>query len=184
MTKIIVCEFLTLDGVMEASEQWQPPYVSPDLAEAMTAHINGADGTLLGRVTYDMFASYWPLQTNNEFGIADKLNREPKYVVSSTLKETTWQNTTIIKGNVVEEITKLKQQPGGYLRLVGSATLAQSVMQANLVDEFWLLVHPIVRGSGKRLFDGHLEQTSWQQIEVKPFNSGVVLLRYQVERKT
>ena len=184
MTKIIACEFLTLDGVMEASEQWQPPYVSPDLAEAMTAHINGADGTLLGRVTYDMFASYWPLQTHNEFGIADKLNREPKYVISSTLEEATWQNTTIITGNVVEEITKLKRQPGGYLRLVGSATLAQSLMQAGLIDEFWLLVHPIVRGDGKRLFAGGIEHASLKQVEARPFSSGVVLLRYEVQRKT
>jgi dihydrofolate reductase len=183
MTKIIACEFLTLDGVMEASEQWQPSYVSPDLAETITAHINGADGTLLGRVTYEMFAGYWPSQTHNEFGIADKLNSEPKYVVSSTLQEAVWQNTTLIKENVVEEITKLKQQPGGYLRLVGSATLTQSLMQAGLIDEFWLLVHPIVRGNGKRLFDKGLEQTSLKQVEVKPFSSGVVLLRYQIERK-
>ena len=181
MTKLIACEFLTLDGVMEASEQWQPSYVSPDLADTMTAHIQGADGTLLGRVTYDMFAAYWPLQTQNEFGIADKLNREPKYVVSSTLKDAAWQNTTILAGNVTEEITRLKQQPGTYLRLVGSATLTRSLMQAGLVDEFWLLVHPVVRGIGKRLFDKGLDQTSLQQVEVKPFSSGVVLLRYQAE---
>lgn len=184
MMKIIACDFLTLDGVMEASEQWQPSYVSPDLAEAMSAHIHGAAGTLLGRVTYELFAGYWPLQTHNEFGIADKLNREPKYVVSSTLHEAAWHNTTIITGSVTGEITKLKQQSGGYLRLVGSATLAQSLMQAGLIDEFWLLVHPIVRGDGKRLFAGGMEQASLKQVEARPFSSGVVLLRYEVQRKT
>ena len=183
MSKIIACEFLTLDGVMEASEQWQPPYVSDDVAAEMTAHINGADGTLFGRVTYNMFAQYWPTQKNNEFGIADKLNSEPKYVVSSTLQSPTWNNTTVIRGNVSEEIKKLKREFGGYLRLVGSAMLAQSLMQAGLIDEYWLLVHPLVRGSGKQLFAEGMEQTHLKQIEAKPFSSGVVLLRYQPERK-
>ena len=179
MTKIVACDFLTLDGVMEASEEWQPKFVSPDLADTMTEHIQAADGTLLGRVTYEMFASYWPLQTHNEFGIADKLNREPKYVVSSTLHEATWKNATIISGNVVEEITRLKEQPGGYLRLVGSAKLTQSLMQAGLIDECWLLIHPVVRGRGKRLLDKGFEQATLLQVEVKSFTSGVVLLRYQ-----
>ncbi len=166
---------------MEASEQWQPSYVSPDLAEAMSAHIHGAAGTLLGRVTYDLFAAYWPLQTHNEFGIADTLNREPKYVVSSTLQEAAWHNTAIISGNVAEALTALKQRPEGHLRLVGSATLAQSLMQLGLIDELWLLVHPLVRGRGKRLFDEGLEHTSLRQVEATSFSSGVVLLRYQVE---
>jgi dihydrofolate reductase len=181
--KIIACEFLTLDGVMEASEQWQPPYVSDDVAEEMSTHINGSDGSLFGRVTYDMFAQYWPTQKNNEFGIAAKLNSEPKYVVSSTLQKPTWNNTTLIKGNVEEEISKLKEQSGGYLRLVGSATFAQSLMRAGLIDEYWLLVHPLIRGSGKRLFEGELKQAPLKQLEAKPFSSGVVLLHYQPENK-
>ena len=183
MTKIVACDFLTLDGVMEASEEWQPSYVSPDLASTMTEHIHGADGTLLGRVTYEMFSAYWPLQTQNEFGIADKLNSEPKYVVSSTLRNATWENTTVISGNLIEEVTKLKQQRGGYLRLVGSATLTQSLMEAGLVDECWLLLHPVVRGKGRRLLDKGFERTALQQVEVKSFTSGVVLLRYKAERK-
>ncbi len=81
MRKLIVSEFLTLDGVMEAPEQWQPPYVSDDVAEEIRAEIHAAEASLLGRVTYEIFAAYWPLQTNNEFGIADKLNRERKFVV-------------------------------------------------------------------------------------------------------
>lgn len=179
MRKLIVCEFLTLDGVMEASEQWQPAYLTDDVTAELTSHIQGADGSMLGRVTYELFASYWPLQTQNEFGIADKLNREPKYVVSSTLQKADWNNTTLIKGNVTEEIRKLKQQPGGYIRLVGSATLAQSLMKAGLIDEYWLLVHPLVLGSGKHLFNEGMEKTPVKQVEAKRFNSGVVLLRYQ-----
>jgi dihydrofolate reductase len=179
MTKITVAEFLTLDGVMEAPEQWQPSYVSDDVAEEIQSHINAADGSLLGRVTYEIFASYWPLQTHNEFGIANKLNSEPKYVVSSTLQKADWNNTTLIKGNVVEEIRKLKQQPGGYIRLVGSGTLAQSLMQAGLIDEYWLLVHPLAIGRGKRLFQEGMNKMPLKQVEARTFRSGVILLGYQ-----
>ena len=99
--------------------------------------------------------------------------------MSSTLHEATWENTTIISGNVVEEIARLKEQPGGCLRLVGSAKLTQSLMQAGLIDECWLLIHPVVRGRGKRLLDKGFEQATLLQVEVKSFTSGVVLLRYQ-----
>lgn len=128
---------------MEASEEWQPPYVSEDVGEAIQTSIQTSDAALLGRVTYQMFAAYWPTQTQNEFGVADKLNSQPKFVVSSTLDKAEWNNTTVLKGNVVEEIRRLKQQPGGDIRLSGSATLAQSLMQAGLVDEYWLLCIPL-----------------------------------------
>jgi dihydrofolate reductase len=179
MRKVIVAEFLTLDGVMEASEEWQPPYVSDDVAEEIRAEILGAEASLLGRTTYEIFAAYWPLQTHNEFGIADKLNSERKFVVSTTLERAQWNNSTLIKGNVVEEIRKLKQQPGGDIRIAGSATLVQSLMKAGLIDEYLLLVHPIVRGRGKRLFKDGMDTTALKLVETKSFSSGVVLLRYQ-----
>ena len=94
MRKLIMAEFLTLDGVMEASEEWQPPYVGEDVAEAIQRSIHASDAALLGRVTYQMFASYWSTQTKNEFGVADKLNSQPKFVVSSTLDTAEWNNTT------------------------------------------------------------------------------------------
>ncbi len=168
---------------MEASEQWQPPYFSDDVAEEIRAEIHAADGSLLGRVTYEIFAAYWPLQTHNEFGIADKLNSEKKFVVSSTLEKAEWNNSTLIKGNVAEEVRKLKQQPGGDIRVVGSATLVQSLMQANLIDEYWLLVHPLVLGRGKRLFRDGIETTPLKLVEAKAFRSGVVLLCYQPDNK-
>jgi dihydrofolate reductase len=179
MRKIIVAEFLTLDGVMEASAEWQPSYVGDDVAEEIKAAIHAAEASLYGRTTYEMFAAYWPSQTNNEFGIADKLNGERKFVVSNSLEKAEWNNSTLIRGKVVEKIRKLKQQPGGDIRLVGSATLAQSLMQTNLVDEYWLLVHPIVRGRGKRLFKQGMEPVSLKLVETKSFSSGVVLLRYR-----
>jgi dihydrofolate reductase len=179
MRKVIVTEFLTLDGVMEASEQWQPPYVSDDVAEAIKGVIHETDAALFGRVTYELFAAYWPLQTHNEFGIADKLNRERKFVVSSTLTTVDWNNSSLIKGDVAEEIRTLKEQPGGAIRVVGSATLVQSLMKANLIDEYWLMVHPLVLGRGKRLFNDGMETTGLKLVEAKAFSSGVVLLRYQ-----
>ena len=182
MRKVIVSEFLTLDGVMEASEQWQPPYVSEDVAEEIRADIHASEALLLGRVTYEIFAAYWPSQTNNELGIADKLNSEPKFVASSTLDKAEWNNSTLIKGNVVEEIRKLKQQPGGDIRIIGSATLVQSLMKEDLIDEFRLMVHPLILGRGKRLFNDGIETTGLKCVEAKAFSSGVVLLRYQPVR--
>jgi dihydrofolate reductase len=117
--------------------------------------------------------------THNEFGIADKLNSEPKYVVSSSLKKLAWNNSTLIKGNVEEEIRKLKQPSGGIIRIVGSATLVQSLMRTDLIDEYRLMVHPVVVGQGKRLFNGGTQMNDLKLIETKTFKSGVVLLRYQ-----
>ena len=181
MRKLVVSEFLTLDGVMEASEQWQPAYVTEDVAQAITADILGAGASLYGRVTYEMFVAYWPLQKHNEFGIADKLNSEPKFVVSSTLRKADWNNSTLIRANVVDAIRGLKQEPGGDIRLVGSATLAQSLMPTGLIDEYRLLVHPMVMGRGKRLFNEGLDKLRLKLVEARPFSSGVVLLRYQPE---
>jgi dihydrofolate reductase len=179
MRKIIVSEFLSVDGVMEAPENWQFPYVSDDLAKDIRTHILASDVLLLGRVTYETFAAYWPNQTNNEFGIADKLNSQPKFVVSSTLKKADWNNSTLIRGNVAEKITRLKQQPGGNIAITGSAALVQLLMQANLIDEYRLLVHPIVVGSGKRLFTDGIDTTALKLVETRTFSSGVVALIYE-----
>lgn len=179
MRKVIVYEYVTLDGVMESPDKWQLPYYSDDVAEFNKAQILAFDASLLGRVTYEMFASYWPLQTHNEFGIADKVNSTPKFVVSSTLKKAEWNNSTIIKKNVAEEITKLKQQSGGHIGITGSATLVQSLMQHDLIDEYRLMVHPVVLGSGKRLFRDGSDTKALKLVDTKTFSSGVVVLSYQ-----
>ncbi len=183
MSKIIVSEFLTLDGVMEAPEDWQFPYLSDDMSAFIQEQILALDAQLLGRVTYDIFAAYWPLQTNNEFGIADKLNRMPKYVVSSTLKKAEWNPSTIISGNVAEAVAKLKQESVGNLGITGSATLVQSLMEADLIDEYQLQVYPIVLGKGRRLFRDGMDKLPLKLVESKTFSSGVVALSYQPDRK-
>ncbi len=183
MGKVIVYEYVTLDGVMEAPEKWQFPYLSDDVAQAIKAQILDAGAILLGRVTYDIFAASWPSRTNNEFGVADKLNSAPKFVVSSTLEKVEWNNSTLIREDVAEEITRLKQQPGGNIVIIGSATLVQSLMHHDLIDEYRLLVHPIVLGSGTRLFPDGVNMTALKLLEAKAFSSGTVLLRYQSNEK-
>ena len=181
MRKLVVSEFITLDGIIEAPEKWQFPYLSEDVSEQIVAEIHSTESSLLGRITYDIFAASWPQRTHNEFGVADKLNSEPKYVVSSTLDKAEWNNSTLIKGNVEEEVRKLKQQPGGTIRIVGSASLIQSLMKTDLIDEFRLIVHPVIVGQGKRLFNNGIEATHLKLVEAKTFKSGVVLLSYQPE---
>jgi len=182
LRKIIVSEFLTLDGVMESPDKWQPSYVSDDVAETIQTQILGCGAMLFGRVTYEEFTAYWPLQTNNEFGIANKLNSMPKFVVSSTLEKAEWNNSTLIQENVLEGITRLKQQGDGDIQLTGSATLVQALMQSDLIDEFRFLVHPIVMGSGKRLFKDGMDTKALKLIESSTFSSGVVALTYQPDK--
>lgn len=179
MRKIIVSEFLSVDGVMEAPEKWHFPYISDDMADYTMEQIQATDVMLLGRVTYQAFAAYWPLQTNNEFGIADKLNSTPKFVVSSTLEKVEWNNSTLLNENFTQEITRLKQQGDGVIGITGSATLVQSLMQADLIDEYQLMVHPIILGSGMRLFKGEVDTTALKLVETKNFDSGVIVLTYQ-----
>jgi dihydrofolate reductase len=128
-----------------------------------------------------MLAPYWSALRNNEFGIADKLNSAPKYVVSSTMKKADWNNSTIIRDakRVVAEITRLKQQPGQKILIPGSATLVQSLMEAELIDEYRFLVHPIIMGRGKRFFKDGLPTTRLKLVKTKTLGLGVMLLCYQ-----
>jgi dihydrofolate reductase len=152
MGKIILGIDMTVDGVVESPDRWRFGFISNDLLSYDVQKINSLYGALLGRLTYEGFAAFWPTQKNNEFGIADKLNTLPKFVVSSTLKSADWNNSRIIRDNVEEEIIKLKKSSGGDIGITGSVTLAQWLMQRNLIDEYHLLVFPLVMGSGRRLF--------------------------------
>jgi dihydrofolate reductase len=186
MRKIVVWEFMTLDGIVEAPEQWVNDYHSPDVADFVKAQNLEPDALLLGRVTYEAFISFWPHQTNNEFGFADKLNQMPKFIVSSTLAKTEWNNSHLIKAagkaHLVNAITAMKQEPGGSIGLTGSPTLVQFLSEHDLIDEYRLLLHPIVRSSGQRLFkDGSVGNgmKTFKLVDCQPFSSGVVALSYQ-----
>jgi dihydrofolate reductase len=184
MRKLFVSEWVTLDGVFDAEtmEQWNSPYHSDERGEYIKEEILGSDALLIGRTTYELLAPYWSSLKNNEYGIADKLNSVPKYVVSSTLKKAEWNNSTIIKENVAGEIAKLKQQPGQDIRIAGSATLVQSLMEADLIDEYRFLVHPIIMGSGKPFFKDGMHMTRLKLVKTKTFSLGVILLCYQAPK--
>jgi dihydrofolate reductase len=181
LRKLIVSEWMTLDGVFDADsmKEWFEPYESQDRQEYIKENVLTSDAFLVGRVTYEMLAAYWPNHKNNEMGVADRLNSAPKYVVSSTLKKAEWNNSTIINEDVVEEITKLKQQPGQDILVFGSATLVESLMAANLIDEYRFLVHPIIMGSGKRFFRDEMVATKLKLVKTKTLAHGVTLDCYQ-----
>jgi dihydrofolate reductase len=181
MRKVIVVEFVSLDGVMESPEKWHFPYFNDEMGEAIGAAMAAADAMLLGRVTYQEFAAYWPGVSSEDQPFADHMNNTPKYVVSTTLEEPLeWQNSALIKGNLPEEISKLKQQPGKNIAITGSATLVQSLVQDDLLDELGLMVHPVVLGSGKRLFEqGGGDPKALTLVDSKTFSTGVVYLTYQ-----
>jgi dihydrofolate reductase len=181
MGKLIVSEWLTLDGVFDGDTmaQWFMPFDSEDRRKYIINTMLACDAILFGRKTYEMLAPYWSPLKNNEDGLADKINSVRKYVVSSTLEKADWNNSTIIKENVVEEITKLKQQPDQEIHIEGSATLVQSLIEANLIDEYRFLVHPIISGSGKRFYKDGMNTSGMKLLKTETLDKGVVLLFYQ-----
>ncbi|CAG0970404.1 dihydrofolate reductase [Methanosarcinales archaeon] len=197
MRKIIVSEFLTLDGVMQAPGSpdedrsggfehggWQLPYFDDIFAKAIIEGLTVAGGFVLGRKTYEIFASYWPTAPAEEQAFAGPLNNLPKFVVSKTLREPlAWKNSTLIAGDVVKEVAKLKQQAGNDLRVIGSGELVQTLMKHDLVDEYDLMIHPLVLGSGKHLFrEGSIKQTL-KLLDFKTSSKGVMKLKYETEKK-
>lgn len=180
MPKLIVTEFLSLDGIME-NPAWTAPYWNDETAAFKGAETSAGEVLLLGRVTYQAFASAWPNRTDEDPG-AHYFNNTLKYVVSTTLNTLEWNNSKLVKGDLVTEINKLKQQDGPDMVVHGSATLAQSLIQHDLVDRIRLLVYPVVLGAGKRLFSDNTQATL-KLVEAKPFSTGVVSLVYEPNRK-
>jgi dihydrofolate reductase len=183
MTKIIYGADMTLDGVVEGPDRWRFDYISPELQQYDQSKVNSLDAMLLGRKTFEGFAAFWPTQTHNEYGIADKLNSALKFVVSSTLKEADWNNSSIINGvDLGREVQKLKEQLSGDIGITGSISVAQELMQRNLIDQYDFLIFPLVLGSGRRLFNGGTNMPM-ELVETKSFGRGVVLSRYKPARK-
>jgi dihydrofolate reductase len=178
MRKIVAGLFISLDGVVEAPDQWHFPYFNDEMGEAVGSQIAAADTMLLGRRTYQEFADYWPHQPS-DVEPADYMNNTPKLVVSTTLKTVEWQNSTLINGDVRQELSRLKQLPGKNLAITGSGTLVRSLLRDGLLDELRLLVHPIVVGSGKRLFDDIGGQVALKLVDTQTFSTGVLSLTYE-----
>ena len=186
MRKIIVSEFVTLDGVMEdpgGAEKfeyggWTMQYFNEEIGKFKLDELFASDTLLLGRVTYQGFAEAWPGKTDEQ-GFADRMNSLPKFVVSTTLEEVGWNNSRLIKENIAEEVSKLKQQHGQDILVYGSGILLKTLMQHDLIDEYRLMVFPVVLGKGKRLFRDGNGKTVLKLVGTKTFKSGVVLLQYQ-----
>src|SRR5436305_1025151 len=166
MRKVIVSEFVTLDGVMEdpggaegfKHGGWSFQFGSADQQQFKVEELFKADALLLGRVTYQGFAAAWPTMPGTG-AYGERMNSLPKYVVSTTLKTVEWNNSKLIKQNVAEEVAKLKQQPGQNILVFGSGQLVQTLIEHDLVDQYNLLVHSVVLGSGKRLFQDGSQAT-------------------------
>jgi dihydrofolate reductase len=179
MRKIVAGLFISLDGVYESPDKWHFPYFNDEMGQEVGAQMGAADTMLLGRQTYEEFAAYWPSQPS-DVPPADFMNNTPKVVVSTTLAAPLdWQNSTLIGGNVTEELTRLKQQPGGNIGITGSGALVRSLLRDGLLDELHLLVHPIVIGKGKRLFDGDPGQIPLKLTDSRTFSTGVIALTYE-----
>jgi dihydrofolate reductase len=181
MRKVVVTEFMTLDGVMESPHEWSSPYWNDDIARFKNDEIFAADALLLGRVTYDGFAVAWPGRKGKD-KFADRINSMPKYVVSKMLHRGSWENTTIIKDNIGDQIRKLKKAEGKDILVYGSATLVNFLMKQELVDHYQILVYPIVLGKGKKMFQpGTMGKLNL--VKSTSYKSGVVLLEYQTQKE-
>jgi dihydrofolate reductase len=190
--KLIVGAFVSMDGVMQGPGGpdedrdggfdlggWLVPYADEDMGKFMVESITSTDGLLLGRKTYEIFAAHWPLVTDENDPIATKLNTMPKYVASRTLDKVEWNNSTLLKGDVAEAVAELKRQPGGVLQTQGSADLAQTLIRNDLVDEYRLLVYPVVLGKGKRLFREGNPPSALRLVDTKTTSTGVTIHTYE-----
>jgi dihydrofolate reductase len=184
MRKLVASTFVSLDGVMEAPDKWQlaNDLFDDDMGKLIDETYRAADAMLMGRVTYQEFASFWPTQSDDD-PFAKTMNGMPKFVVSKTLKTLEWQNSTQIKGDVAAEVSRLKQQPGKNIAIVGSAQLVNGLTKDGLIDEYQLWVHPVVVGRGKHLFKDGIDPTLLKLVDTKTFGTGVVVLTYERKGK-
>ncbi len=180
MRKVVAAEFLSLDGVMESPDKWHFPYFNEEMGQAIGEGFAAADAMLMGRVNYEEWAAFWPGQDPQENPMAAQMNAMQKYVVSTTLEEPLgWQNSTLIGENAAEEIARLKQEEGGDIVISGIGALVRSLLQYGLLDELKLMIHPVVVGGGKRLFEDFGEQKALELVESKTFETGVLYLTYR-----
>jgi dihydrofolate reductase len=177
--KVVAVELVSVDGVIEAPEEWAFSYSNDEMEEANASGMAASDALLLGRVTYEALAAFWPHQPGGT-PMVDYINSVRKFVVSETLEEPLeWNNSTLIEGNVAEEITQLKRQPGKDITILGSGVLVRSLLRDGLLDELKLIVHPIVLGGGKRLFEEGGDQKALELVDSKTFGTGVLYLTYR-----
>lgn len=192
MGKLVVSTFVSLDGVMQApggpAEDreggfehggWSVPYFDEDMGRIMVEQFAGMESLLLGRRTYEIFAAHWPHITDENDPVATKLNAMPKYVASRTLDKVEWNNAQLLHGDVAEAVAGLKQRSGGEINVQGSSGLIETLQQYDLVDEYRLLIEPVVLGTGKRLFAEGTPPAAMRLTDARPTGSGAVYCRYE-----
>ena len=186
MSKVILSNMVTLDGFFEGPNKeldWH--IVDEELNEYANDLLSNVDALLFGRVTYQLMADYWPAAATNpstsksDLEIADKMNNLPKIVFSKTLQEVKWNNSRLVKENIAEEISKMKQQPGKDMVIFGSGSIVSTFMQLGLIDEYRIIVNPIVLGNGNPLFKGINGKQNLKLLNTKVFDSGIVILFYE-----
>lgn len=184
--ELIVTENITIDCVIDAAGGWFAPSGAEDptqIAEMRQIEADlraTADALLVGRRTFEELRGYWPVQKDDRTGVTEYLNSVDKYVVSSTLQDPAWDRTTVLRGDIEEEVASLKADQGGDIVVTGSIKLVHALNHTRLIDEYRLFVYPIMLGHGRRLLDGPTEQRL-SLIDAHPFTSGVVLLRYRAD---
>jgi dihydrofolate reductase len=175
--RLVATEYLSLDGYFHEPGQWSRPFFDAAAGQLKWAELQASDALLLGRKTYEGFAAAWPGMREQTGDFGAKMNDMPKWVVSSTLETLAWSGAKPIRGNVLDEVRKLKASTGNDLLLAGSGQLFRALMQANLIDRYRFLVHPIVLGKGMRLFEEGAPKTL-KLVDTQSFGSGIVVLEY------
>jgi len=191
MRKLVVLSFISLDGIMQAPGGpdedtsdgfkfggWTVPYFDDFSSNVMLQQLGHPFDLLLGRKTYDIFSNYWPLQTDPNNPIATALNKATKYVVSNSPLKLQWEKTVQLKGDIVEELKKLKQSTGPELQVHGSGNFIQTLLKYDLVDELWLKIFPLTLGSGKRLFENGTMPAAFKLSESSVSPKGVIVANY------
>lgn len=182
MRKVVASLALSLDGVVENPHEWSFQYGSNEQQQYKFDELFSSDALLLGRVTYEGFAAVWPQMVEQTGIYGERMNTLPKYVASNTLQETTW-NASLLKGSLADEISRRKRQAGQDILIFGSIELIRTLMQQDLIDEYRLMLFPIVLGKGKRLFNEGNEQKKLTLVSTQTFPSGVISLHYQLDRQ-
>lgn len=188
--RLVITENIALDGVVEQNEQTGEWFSvasggvdTSDFDEVLRQMMGEEDAQLHGRKTFEAMRGFWPNQTGDTTGVTDHLNSVDKYVISTTMNDPEWENSTVLSGPLIDEVRSLKERPGSNLGVTGSISVCRSLIDAGLVDEYRLLLYPVVVGQGRRLFDASgINRRQLQLVESKPFKSGIVLLRYQPAR--
>lgn len=183
MRDLVITQNCTVDGVVEATDDWfarMGEQDTPDLDAALAAQRDASDGFLTGRRTFEAMRDFWGPRTDDETGVTEHLNRVAKYVVSSTLTDPGWANTEVLSGPLADAVRAVKERPGGDIVCTGSISLSRALLREGLVDEVRLFTYPYARGHGERLFDG--TPARWLQlVECRAFAGGAILARYRLD---